>query len=102
MAFLADLGMHIGFDFGTFWAWEGEQGRTGKQVNMSTALKRNSKIHDADEDDDEDDKDTDDDDVDHNAEGDDKKSKKERGAKFSNFGNCFFERRIPQRTDQVP
>ena len=28
---MADVGVHYGLDFGTFWAWEGEKGRTGKK-----------------------------------------------------------------------
>ena len=37
-----DFGVHFGLDFGTFWAWEGEKGRTGKKVKMSTALRRDA------------------------------------------------------------
>ena len=39
---LADLGVHFGLDFGTSWAWEGEKGRTGKKVKMSTASMRDA------------------------------------------------------------
>ena len=39
---LADLGMHVDFDFATVCAWEAEKRRSGKNVKMSTALKRDA------------------------------------------------------------
>ena len=39
---LADLGMHFDFDFATVCAWEAEKRRSGKNVKMSTASKRDA------------------------------------------------------------
>ena len=39
---LVDCGVHVGFDFLTVWALEGEKRRTGKKVKMSTALMRDA------------------------------------------------------------